>query len=106
MRNIARTVFVKADLRAFHTDPVGDAGRHEHVWTFKPFFPSEPFVDGREREDRLSALLASWQGTDLPPDLWAAEDLAARVLMALADDGCLGIEVDRRDGPGAEAWWS
>lgn len=38
---------VDVDLRAFHTDPHMDEGRHEHVWNVQAVFDGSKFADAR-----------------------------------------------------------
>lgn len=99
---VERRIFVNARLQAFHTDPRGIEGRHLHVWTVKAYVEDEPFPDERdELRPRLKALLAPYHNRDLPPELWATEDLAAWVLTQLGEPFKCVI-LDRTDGCGAE----
>ena len=89
-------------LRAFHTDPFGDEGRHEHVWMIKLVANGEPFLDARALREALRAFLEPLQNSDLPPHLWAAEDIAKHCLLIGTCDpiGC----VVTRDGFEVEVW--
>lgn len=90
------------DLRAFHTDPFGDEGRHEHVWRIKLVANGEPFLDARALREALKAFLQPLQGSDLPRELWAAEDIARYCLLIGTCDpiGC----VVTRDEFEVEVW--
>lgn len=94
---------VDVDLRAFHTDPHMGEGRHEHVWNVRVYWDaSGPFRDARRFRAALEQWLSPYQGNDLPPQWWAAEDLARAVLTLGTGDpiGC----VVTRPGYRAEAW--
>ncbi len=99
-----RLTYVWADLTAWHTDPIMGEGRHSHTWRVTAFFNAEPFRDGRSLKASLSLILAAWEGQDLPPELWAAEDLAAAVLQLHGNADCIGVRIEREEGFGAEAW--
>ena len=98
-----RRIWVSVDLQAWHTDPILGEGRHEHTWIVKAWFAADPFRDQRSLRASLSAILDAWQGRDLPPELWAAEDLAAAILQAHGNADCIGVTIER-PGFGAEAW--
>jgi hypothetical protein len=93
---------VDVDLFAYHTDPLGDEGRHSHTWNIRLVFNGEPFRDARLLRRALEAFLEPYQGSDLPPEWWAGEDLAKAVLtLGTADPiGC----VITRPGYRAEVW--
>ena len=69
---------VDVDLHAFHTDPLGGEGRHEHVWNIKLVFAGEPFRDQRLLRKALEVFLEPYQGKDLP--WWSAEEIGRAVL--------------------------
>lgn len=85
--------FASAQLTAKHRDPIMDEGLHEHTWAFTVFWPSKPFRDLRVMREALTAILLPFQGADLPPELWAAEDLAAMVLKVMGV--IVGVKVER-----------
>ncbi len=91
---------VDVDLTAFHTDPVGDEGRHSHTWNVRLIFNSEPFRDARALRKALEAFLDAYQGRDLP--WWSAEEIARAVLVIGTADpiGC----VVTRPGFRADVW--
>lgn len=91
---------VDVDLRAYHTDPAGLEGRHEHIWNVQLVFDGEPFRDGRLLRKALEVFLEPYQGKDLP--WWSGEDIARTVLVLGTADpiGC----VVTRPGYRAEAW--
>lgn len=91
---------VDVDLRAFHTDPVGGEGRHEHVWNVQLVFDGVPFRDGRLLRKALEVFLDPYQGADLP--WWSGEEIARTVLVLGTADpvGCIVT----RPGYRAEAW--
>lgn len=91
---------VTLQLMARHIDPHLDEGEHEHVWSVTAFYPSEPFRDLRSQQAALATVLGAWQGTTLPRELWAGEDLARAVAQLLAN--CIGTRVTRPEG--FEAW--
>lgn len=98
--------YVWADLTAWHTDPHLGEGRHQHTWRVTAYFNSAPFRDGRSLKASLCLILAPWDGADLPPELWASEDLAAAVLAAAVlqlhgNADCIGVRVEREEGFGA-----
>ena len=88
-------------LTAKHRDLILDEGLHGHTWAVTAFYPAKPFRDGRALKASLRVLLDALPGADgiLPPELWAAEDIAKRVLL-LAN--CVGARVVRSEG--FEAW--
>lgn len=92
-------------LTAFHTDPIMDEGRHSHEWKVSVFWPSTPFRDGRAIKVALGALLAGWQGKDLPAELWSSEALAAFVFRVFPAN-IVGASVARDDfgGCGVGEW--
>lgn len=96
-----RSIFIKARLQAFHTDPRGIEGRHLHVWTATAYIEAEPFPDERDVKPRLKALLAPMHNADLPAGLWATEDLAAHLLEKLGEP-FVRVVLDRHDGCGAD----
>lgn len=69
---------VDVDLRAFHTDPLGGEGRHEHVWNIELEFAGEPFRDQRLLRKALETFLEPYQGKDLP--WWSSEEIGRAVL--------------------------
>lgn len=87
-------------LTARHTDLLMDEGEHEHTWLVTTFYPSHPPRDMRSQKAALRQVLDNWQGTTLPANLWAAEDLARTVAQLLAN--CIGARVTRPEG--FEAW--
>ncbi len=89
--------YASAMLSARHVDPLMNEGEHKHVWSFKVWWPSEPWRDARAMQVALEAVLEPLQGTLLPPDLWSAEALATRVLV-LAN--IVRVDVDRPEGFG------
>ena len=91
---------VDVDLRAFHTDPVGDEGRHEHVWNVQLVFHGEPFRDARLLRKALEVFLEPYQGRDLP--WWSAEEIARGVLVLGTADPVACIVT--RPGYRAEVW--
>lgn len=99
-----KLTYVWVDLMAWHTDPYMGEGRHSHTWRVFAYFEAEPFRDGRSLRASLSIILSTWQGQDLPRELWAAEDLAAAILQAHGNADCIGIRIERTEGFGAEAW--
>lgn len=96
--------YVWADLTAWHTDPHMSEGRHSHTWRVWAYFRSEPFRDGRPLKAALETILGTWQGKDLPPGLWSAEELAAAVLHLLGNGDCCGVRIERAEGFGVELW--
>jgi len=92
---------VTEHLTAKHTDLILNEGTHEHTWAVTAYYPSEPFRDGRSLKAALRALLDALPGPDgvLPPELWAGEAIARRVLL-LAN--VVGVSVKRPEG--FEAW--
>lgn len=103
---IVRRPYVESELRAFHTDPHLAEGRHAHTWRVRLYFDAKPFRDGRAMEVALAAFLAPFQGTDLPPALWAVEDIAEAVLRCVGTGDPTGVDVWRCDGAGCEARWA
>jgi metal-sulfur cluster biosynthetic enzyme len=69
---------VDVDLTAWHTDPIGDEGRHQHTWNIALSYVGEPFRDQRALRKSLEVFLEPYQGTDLP--WWSAEDIGRAVL--------------------------
>lgn len=106
MREIVRRPFVESILNAFHTDPHLGEGRHAHTWRVRLYFTAEPFRDGRAMKVALDQYLAPLQGGDLPPEMWASEDIASVILRTLGTGDPLGVEVWRCDGAGCAAWWA
>lgn len=96
--------YVWADLTAWHTDTLMDEGRHQHTWRVTAYFNAMPFKDGRSLKVSLKSILATWEGGDLPPNLWAAEDLAEAILHLHGNGDCIGVRIEREEGFGAEAW--
>lgn len=94
---------VDVDLRAFHTDPYLDEGRHEHVWNVQAVFDGTKFADARALRTALANLLSVYQGKDLPPELWSGEDIARMVVSVLGTSDPIGCVVTR-PGFQAEAW--
>ena len=92
---------VTEPLTARHTDLMMDEGEHEHTWLITTFYPSHPPRDMRSQKAALRQVLDTWQGTTLPANLWAAEDLARTVAQLLAN--CIGARV-ARPSEGFEAW--
>lgn len=86
-------VGVGASFTALHTDPHMDEGTHEHTWHVIAWYPAKPFRDARSMKGALVTVLATFEGTTLPAELWAAEDLAAALLRLLAN--CIGVDVSR-----------
>lgn len=99
----ARTL-VTEPLRAFHTDPIMDEGRHEHVWHVTAVFDGASFRDARSLKGSLRTILDAWEGKDLPAELWSAEALAAAVLQLHGNADCIGVKINRSEGFGAEVW--
>lgn len=99
-----RRTAVTEDLRAFHTDPHMGEGRHAHVWHVTAVFDGAVVRDARSLKGSLRLILDAWEGRDLPPDLWAAEDLAAAILQCHGNADCIGVTISRDEGFGAEAW--
>lgn len=93
---------IDVDLRAFHTDPHMDEGRHEHVWNVQLEYEGAPFRDGRAFRAALTQWLEPFQGQDLPPEWWSGEALASAVLSTLGTGDPLACIV-RRPGFEAEA---
>jgi hypothetical protein len=93
-------------LTAWHTDPHMGEGRHQHTWLVSAFWPSKPLRDGRSIKASLRAILDIWEGADLPPELWASEDLAAAVLQLHGNGLVCGVKVERPGfgGCGAGEW--
>ncbi|UPT53183.1 hypothetical protein [Synechococcus phage Yong-M4-211] len=102
MRLTVRTS-VDVDLRAFHTDPHMDEGRHEHVWNVRAVFDGAKFADARALRLALANLLSAYQGQDLPPELWSGESIAQMVVNVLGTGDPIGCVVTR-PGFRAEAW--
>jgi hypothetical protein len=75
---------------------MGLEGEHWHTWTVKAWWSAEPPRDGRVLQSLLKGVLAGWQGTTMPAELWSGEAMA-RALMGLMD-GCVGVEIDRPEG--------
>lgn len=104
---IAVRIWAKATLHAFHIDLRGTDGRHAHVWTLRACKVMSPEVaegiDSRNLDDRLASIVAPMQGRDLPAALFAAEALAAHVLLQLETDWQC-VEITRPDGSDADAW--
>lgn len=90
---------VDVDLHAFHTDPIMGEGRHAHVWNVQLIWNGEPFRDARCLRAALTEFLSPYQGKDLPPEWWAAEDLA-KACLALGTGDPIGCIVTR---PGFQA---
>lgn len=88
-------------LTAQHRDLILDEGLHAHAWTVTAYYPSEPLRDGRALKAALRTLLDALPDADgtLPPELWAGEAIAARVMLLV---GCVGASVTRPEG--FEAW--
>ena len=93
---------VDVDLTAFHSDPHMNEGRHEHTWNVRVVWEGSIFRDARCFRAALEQWLSPFQGKDLPPEWWAAEDLAKAVLTLGTGDpiGC----VITRPGYRAEVW--
>jgi hypothetical protein len=94
-------VAVSAQLTASHRDLIMDEGLHEHTWTFWAWFDSKPFRDLRTQRVALETVLAPYQGKELPPEMWAQEDMAEMFAKVLAN--CIGVTVER-PGFRAECW--
>jgi hypothetical protein len=92
---------VSAQLTASHRDTIMSEGVHEHTWTFWAWFPAKPFRDLRSQKLALETLLEPFQGKELPPEMWAGEDMAAMFAKVL--EGCIGVSVER-PGFRAEVW--
>jgi hypothetical protein len=81
------------DLVAYHTDPIGDEGRHQHTWTVTAWKPAEPWFDLRALREALKAVLqAIAPGGELPPELWSSEAIA-RVVFII--EGVVRVTIDR-----------
>lgn len=98
--------YVWDHLRAFHTDPYMDEGRHTHTWKVIVFTSAKPFRDGRSIRASLRTILDVWEGKDLPPELWSDHDLACYVLASTiwrihGNADCCGVRVEREEGFGA-----
>lgn len=89
-------------LHAWHTDPHLGEGRHDHRWKVIAYFPIEPWRDGRSLKTSLRQILDVWEGRDLPPELWSAEQLARAILQAHGNADCCGVQIDRREGFGVK----
>lgn len=87
-------VGVSGSFRAWHDDPLGLEGRHEHVWEVTAWFAPPNRVDARCYLAALRTLLERWNGTVLPPEMAWNEDIA-RVVGTLAN--CVEVEVRRPD---------
>lgn len=85
----------RARLTAQHRDLIMDEGLHEHTWTFTAWFEGKPFRDLRSQRAALQTVLAPYQGTELPPEMWASEDMAQMFAKVLG--GCIGVTVERDD---------
>ncbi len=96
---MAELSYVWADLTAWHTDPHMGEGRHQHTWRVTAYFPARPFRDGRVLKAALVTVLGAWQDADLPPQLWAAEELAVAIWRLLGN--CCGVRIERDEGFGA-----
>lgn len=96
--------YVRADLTAWHTDPIMDEGRHLHTWRVRAYFDGSKFKDGRSLRASLMTILSAWQDKDLPQSLWAGEDLAAAIMHLHGNSDCIGVTVEREEGFGAEVW--
>lgn len=95
---------VIAQLRAFHTDPYLDEGRHEHVWTIRLVYDaSGPFRDLRAFWAALVQWLEPYQGKDLPPEWWAGRELAQAVL-TIGTGAPIGCVITRPEGFRSEVW--
>jgi len=90
-----------ATLTALHRDLIMDEGLHEHTWTFTAWFHGKPFRDLRSQRSALRQVLAPYQGVELPPEMWAQEDMAEMFARLLCD--CVGVSVSRADYL-AEVW--
>lgn len=99
--NVGNLTGVTEFLTAKHLDLILGEGLHEHTWTVTAYYPSKPLRDGRALKASLRVLLESLPGPDgvLPPELWAGEAIAERVLTLT---GCVGASVVRPEG--FEAW--
>jgi hypothetical protein len=102
MRRRRALSWTSAQLTAQHRDPIMGEGLHKHTWTFTVFWPSKPFRDLRTMREGLAAILAPFQGSELPQHLWASEDLAAMILGTMGV--IVGVEVERPDIGGVELW--
>lgn len=86
-------VACSAQLTASHRDLIMSEGLHEHTWTFWAWFEGEPFRDLRSQRIALEAILEPYQGTELPPEMWAQEHMAAMFAKVL--NNCIGVTVKR-----------
>lgn len=94
--------WTSAQLTASHRDLIMSVGLHEHTWTITVFWPSQPFRDLRSMREGLAAILHPFQGTELPPELWASEDIAAMVMGTMGV--IVGVKVERPGIGGAGRW--
>lgn len=73
---------------------------HVHKWNVKAKFRVRPHTDARCYLAMLDAILASWEGKQLPPEIEWNEDIA-RAVGSLVN--CVYVEVKRdRERLGAE----
>jgi len=88
---------VAGSFTARHIDPHLGEGEHEHTWRVIAWYPTEPFRDARALRAAIGQLLAIWDGTLLPSELWSGEALAEKITHLLAN--CVGADVVReREG--------
>lgn len=88
--------WTSVQLTASHRDLIMDEGLHEHTWTLTVFWKRKPHRDLRVMREGLKAILHPFQGTELPPALWAAEDLCDMILGTMGV--IVGVRCDRPEG--------
>lgn len=78
---------------AFHTNPMGNEGRHEHTWRVTAWKCADPWFDLTTLREALRAVLDSLRdGDDLKPRFWSNEAIAD-VVMTL--EGVRRVTIDR-----------
>jgi hypothetical protein len=65
---------------------------HEHTWKVKAYFRVRPHTDARCYLAMLDAMLASWEGKQLPAAIEWNEDIARAVYSLVS---CVRVEVER-----------
>ena len=90
---------VEGSFTASHVCAEGEP--HSHTWRVRAKFLVAPRTDARCYRAALDHMLASWQGTQLPPELDWSEDIA-RAVYTLAN--CARVHV-WRDDERIHVWW-
>lgn len=93
------TIGVQGKFTASHVCVEGVP--HPHTWDVLAEFAVAPRTDARCYRAALDALLASWDGKQLPPELDWSEDIA-RAVHTLCN--CVRVHV-WRDDERIHVWW-